>query len=119
MKPAVDYFRQCSDRNLAAASHPVQQRALTRGGSAGRSVVQESDVLTYRRIILPNLDRQSALARGRTHQLRGQHLPYAFPFAQAIQSGGGEYDRSVLTSVQFAQPGVHISAEGMNAEIGP
>ena len=119
VEPAVDYFRERSDRNLAPSSHPVQQRALTRGGGAGRVVLQESDMLTDRRVILPNLNRQSALAGGRTHQLRRQHLPYTFPFAQPIQSGGSEDDSGVLTSCQFAQSGVHISAQGVDAEIGP
>ena len=119
MQSAVDNFRKRTDRHLAAAAHPVQQGALAGGGCAGRCVIQKSDMLAYPSIILPNLDRQRALSGGWTHQIRRQHLPYAFPLAQAIQPGSGQDHGIVFAGLQFAQARVHISAQRMNLEIRP
>ena len=42
-----------------------------------------------------------------------------FPLAQAIQSGGGQDDSIVVAGLKFPQARVHVSAQGMNVEIGP
>ena len=71
MQPAVDHFRQRSDRHLATAAHLVQQGPFAGGRHARRPVIKKGDVPAHAAIVLADLYRQRALARCWTHDPAG------------------------------------------------
>ena len=118
-QPAIDHFRQRPDRHLAASTHLVQQGALARGGKACRVVIQEDHVPLHGGVVLANFNCQRALTRRRTHQLRRKHLPYGFPLARRFSPAAARITASIdIAGLKLPQAGVHISAQGMNVEIG-
>ena len=68
-------------------------------------------------IAFTDFDAQRSLASRRTHDFRGDDLLDQFGFAEALQAGGREDDRVVLSLFEFAQAGVDVASEGMNIEI--
>src|SRR5581483_6882785 len=93
---AVAHLGKSADRNLAAATEPVEKWALARGSRAGRSVVEEGKMLARLGVSGANLNSQSSLSCGWAHDLRRNNLPHQFVFPKPIQTGSGKNNGVVL-----------------------
>ena len=58
------------------------------------------------------------MSSGGAHDFRGDDLLDQLRFAETIQARRGEDNGVVISLLEFAQPGVHVAAQGINVEIG-
>src|SRR5581483_1640217 len=117
----TSFFHLCrgANRDLTTSTQLVEKCSLACCGCACGCIIQKREALASGRITRANLDPQRALARCRTHDFRGDHLFHKFGLTQAVQSCRSQDNGIVFSPRELAQPGVHISSQRINDQVGP
>ena len=92
-------------------------------GGACRRILQtceeRREVLPLEDVVRPALDRQGALAGGREHLQRVEHLGDLVGAADAGEARTGEHDGVELAGGHLAEAGVDVAADGDHLETQP
>ncbi len=102
----------------ATAAKGARDGALGRGGQPGGRVGELGQRCGQLGVRGADFQAQGALSGSGQHHLGLDHLTDAAGQAQALEAGGGQHDGVVLAFVEFAQAGVEVAAQGLDAQVG-
>jgi hypothetical protein len=106
------------DGGKAVAIEPLDDLALKADAQGGSGVIDGGEELAGVFVRSAALDRQGALAGGGEERFLGQGVHGGrVKEARALEAGHGEDDGSVLAGGDFAEAGVDIAADALDAQV--